>query len=242
MYDSLLYKREYLIGENIILNIPTVGDAIDAGIWYNRILDMFTAMPIDFMVPLDDMGIDFSEIDDWQLFLLLFSSAKNGMGVGIRSDLLFKNIDLMDFQMAQKDGTDDVVLINPTTSLVFDKLLYRHISAAVCTIFGRKKDRRRPANEDARLYMIEVERRKMKRRNRKRHKPELESLIVAMVNTEQFKYNFRTVRELTIYQFNESVKQILTKVDYEHRMHGIYSGTLDAKSLSDKELNWLIHD
>lgn len=242
MHDSLLYKREYRVGEHIILNIPTIGDVIDAAEGYNRILDMFTTMPIDFMVPLDDMGINFAEIDDWQLFLLLFNGAKNGSSAAIRSDLLFKNIDLMDFRMAQKDGTDDIVLINPTMDFVFDKLLFRHVSAAICAISGRKKDKRKPANEAARSYMIEVERKKIKRKRRKHQKPELESLIVAMVNTEQFKYNFDTVRELTIYQFNESAKQILKKVDYEHRMHGIYSGTLDAKSLSDKELNWLIHD
>ena len=62
-----------------------------------------------------------------------------------------------------------------------------------------------------------------------------------MVNTEQFKYNYETVRDITIYQFNESVRQIVSKVDYEHRMHGVYAGTVSVKDLSQDDLTWLSH-
>ena len=70
---------------------------------------------------------------------------------------------------------------------------------------------------------------------------QLESLIIAMVSTEQFKYNFEEVKKLTIYQFNESVRQIIKKVEYDNRMHGIYSGTINAKDLNKDDLNWLTH-
>jgi len=46
---------------------------------------------------------------------------------------------------------------------------------------------------------------------------------------------------MSIYQFNESLHQIVKKVDYEHKMHGLYSGTIDLKGLSQDELNWLVH-
>lgn len=89
--------------------------------------------------------------------------------------------------------------------------------------------------------MLERARAKRKRKRPKTDFSQLESLIIAMVNTEQFKYGFGDVKNLTIYQFNESVRQIIHKVDYEHRMHGIYSGTIDPKNLNKKELNWLTH-
>lgn len=60
-----------------------------------------------------------------------------------------------------------------------------------------------------------------------------------MVNTQQFKYTFEGVRDLTIYQFNESVKQVIKKVDYENKMFGVYTGNLDVKKLSQDDLNWL---
>ena len=60
-----------------------------------------------------------------------------------------------------------------------------------------------------------------------------------MVNAEQFKYDFESVRNITIYQFNECVRQIVNKVNYDNRMHGVYSGTVNAKELSQADLNWL---
>ena len=80
----------------------------------------------------------------------------------------------------------------------------------------------------------------------KRHKDrkedsQLESLIIAMVNTEQFKYDFEGTRELSIYQFNESVRQVIKKTDYDNRMYGIYTGTINPKELSQKDLNWLVN-
>ena len=69
----------------------------------------------------------------------------------------------------------------------------------------------------------------------------MEQLIVAMVNTEQFKYDFASVRNITIYQFNECVRQIVNKVNYDNRMFGVYSGTVNVKELGQDELNWLVH-
>ena len=66
-------------------------------------------------------------------------------------------------------------------------------------------------------------------------------MIVALVNTEQFKYDFDGVRDLTIYQFNESARQIIKKIDYDNRMRGVYAGTVDIKDLSQDDLNWLTH-
>ena len=65
-------------------------------------------------------------------------------------------------------------------------------------------------------------------------------MIISVVNTEQFKYNYESVKSLTIYQFNESVYQIVRKVDYDNRMHGVYAGTIDAKELKQDDLTWLI--
>ena len=89
--------------------------------------------------------------------------------------------------------------------------------------------------------MIERARRKMRRNKNRIQNSQLESLIVAMVNTEQYKYDFEGTLELSIYQFNESVRQIIKKVDYDNKMYGIYAGTVNAKELSPDDLNWLIH-
>ena len=104
-----------------------------------------------------------------------------------------------------------------------------------------EKNHRRPANDEAKEYMLRRAREKLKRHKDRKEDSQLESLIIAMVNTEQFKYDFEGTRELSIYQFNESVRQVIKKTDYDNRMYGIYTGTINPKELSQKDLNWLVH-
>ena len=89
--------------------------------------------------------------------------------------------------------------------------------------------------------MLKRARDKMKRHRNRKEASQLESLIIAMVNTEQYKYDFEGTRELSIYQFNESVRQVIKKVDYDNRMYGVYAGTVNVKDLSQDDLNWLTH-
>ena len=89
--------------------------------------------------------------------------------------------------------------------------------------------------------MLRRAKEKMLRNKNRKQESQLESLIIAMVNTEQYKYDFEGTRELSIYQFNESVRQVIKKVDYDNRMYGVYAGTINVKELSQDDLNWLTH-
>ena len=233
---SLLYRRVLPVTEGVNIVIPTVGEILDDEDAYYGLVSVLTAMPIDMMVQLDDMGIDYTTIDEYQLFLMLFSGLKNQ-----DTRLVFGELDLSLFKPAIDDEKQSIVMLDPTNGYVIDKSAQRKISDALRRIHHLEKNTRKPANAEAREYMLERARTKMKRRSKREHKSQLEPLIVAMVNTEQYKYDFEGTRELSIYQFNECVRQIINKVDYEHRMFGVYMGTVKASELSQDELNWLTH-
>ena len=72
----LLYRDSYAINDSIHISIPTVGQVLDNEDSYYNVVSAITAMPIDFMVQLDDLGIDFTTINAWQLFVLLFENIK----------------------------------------------------------------------------------------------------------------------------------------------------------------------
>lgn len=234
--DSLLYRREYEIAEGITVVIPTVGQILADEDGYNEAVAAFTSMPIDFMVPLDDIGIDFSTINEWDLFSMLFGQMKE-----MDFSLVLKGIQFKDFERCVNKQTQQKVFYNQFTNTEIGKREHALIASTLRKINHMEKDRRKPANEDAKKYMLERARAKMKRKKNRKESSQLEQLIVALVNTEQFKYNFDSVRDLTIYQFNECVRQIIHKVNWDNRMHGVYSGTVNAKELSQDELNWLIH-
>jgi hypothetical protein len=233
---NLLYQTEYPINEDITVVIPTVGDIIDDEDNYYGLVATITAMPIDFMVQLDDAGIDFTSINEWELFLLMFELLKKQ-----DTHLILKDLDLSKFEMAMNEQNGTVVLVDPETGVTIDRAIHNEISNVLRKIHHFEKNRRRPGNEEAKKFMLERARAKMKRNKNRKLDSELESLIVALVNTEQYKYDFEGTRELSIYQFNESVRQVIKKVDYDNRMYGVYTGTISAKELSNDDLNWLIH-
>ena len=72
--QNFLYKREIEIPNKdfIRIQVPTVGQVIDNEESYYHLVQLLTAMPIDMMVDLDQAGIDWTEITDYQLFLYHF--------------------------------------------------------------------------------------------------------------------------------------------------------------------------
>lgn len=236
MTRNILYKRVIPITENIGVYVPFVGEVLACEDEYYSLVSMFTAMPIDYLVQLDDAGIDFTAIDEWQMFLLFFNGLKSR-----DTRMVLGDLDLSFFEIGINEQNGQVVLVDTEHDICIDRLIHSMIADALRKIHHLEKNRRKPANEDAKQYMLERARKKMKRRQKKVEDSQLESLIIAMVNTEQFKYDFEGTLELSIYQFNESVRQIIKKVDYDNRMYGIYAGTVNAKDLNPDDLNWLIH-
>ena len=90
---NLLYKKEYKVNEFIKVRIPTVGEVIDHEDDYYSMVSMLTAMPIDMMVQLDDIGIDFTKINEYELFILMFSALKER-----DTSLIFGDLDLKAFK------------------------------------------------------------------------------------------------------------------------------------------------
>lgn len=233
---NLLYKQEYAINEHIRIQIPTVGEVLDNEDDYYTMVTMLTAMPVDMMVQLDDIGVDFTAVNEYELFLILFNALKDK-----DTSLIFGELDLKPFRSAVNPQNNTIVLRNKETGVVIDRGIQGQIASVLRKIHNLKRNNRKPANQEAREYMLQRAREKMRRRSKRVNDSQLEELIVAMVNTEQFHYGFEGTRELSIYQFNESVRQVIKKIDYDNRMHGVYAGTVNAKELSQDDLNWLTH-
>lgn len=233
---NLLYEDKLTINDSISIVIPKVGDVIDNEDSYYGMVSMLTSTPYDMMAQLDEAGIDFTEINEYDLFLLVFP--------GLRSQdtsLIFGDLDLTKFNYAINENTKMITLVDPENDITIDRGIYEKIATALRAIHHLEKNRRKPANKEAKKYLLEKAKRKLRRQRNRKQESQIESLIVAMVNTEQYKYDFEETRELSIYQFNECVRQIIKKIDYDNRMHGVYAGTVSVKDLSQDDLNWLTH-
>ena len=234
---NLLFKKQYDINESIKVRIPTVGEVVDNEDDYYNIVYSITGMPIDFMVQLDDVGIDYTQITAFDLFMILFEGIKEK-----DTSLIFGDLDLSKFEPTIDTESKKVFLYDRENDIIIDNFVHNKIACVLRKIHHLKKNIRKPGNEETKKYMLERARQKMKRNKNRSQESQLEPLIVALVNTEQFKYDYEGTRELSIYQFNESVAQIIHKDNYENLMHGIYAGTVNAKEIKQSELNWLTHE
>ena len=104
---NLLYEHEYVINDKIKVVIPTVGQVLDNEDEYYSMVTAFTAMPIDLMVQLDDMKIDFEKITDYDLFIILF----NGLRLQNIS-LILKDIDFSKFILDIDEEKQELFLID----------------------------------------------------------------------------------------------------------------------------------
>lgn len=233
---NLLYRTQIEINDKICVLIPTVGEILECEDEYYDQVFMLTAMPIDMMVQLDDAGVDFSQINEYELFIMLFEGLKQR-----DTSMILGSLDLSGFQPAINEQNGTIVLRDEVNGICIDRAIHGQIAATLRKIHHLEKNIRKPGNGEARDFMIRRAREKLRRKKNRTTDSELESLIVAMVNTEQFRYGFEGVKDLTIYQFNESVHQVINKIDYDNRMHGVYSGTVSVKDLSQDDLNWLKH-
>lgn len=230
---NLLYRDRVEINDYISVRIPKVKEILEHEEEYYRLVLALTAMPYDMMVQLDDLGIDFTEIDEYELFLLLFQGLQFE-----DTSLIFGDLDLTTFETAANHKNHTVILKNDD-GIVIDRAIYSKISDTLRRIHHLEKTLKKPGNEEAKEYLLQRTRKKMARRKNRKTMSELESLITGMVNAAEYKYNYETTLDLSIYQFNQSVHQIMNKVDYDNRMRGVYAGTIDAKRLSEDELSWL---
>ncbi len=219
----------------LTIRIPTVGEILEDEQHYYSLISSLTATPFQYMVQLDDMGIDFTTVTDYQLFMMLFPSFAQG---DIR--ILFGNTDLSDIAMYKNRQNDTYLLHSARSNITIDEYIYHQIADRIRQINGLPKETRRPGNNEAKEFRIKLERKKQKRNAGKPYEPYLEKLVVALVNRPEFKYNYEQTHDLTIYQFNRSFEQIKTSIHFDNTMIGVYAGTVDTSKLKDRScLSWL---
>lgn len=220
---------------NLSIRIPTVGEILEDEQHYYSLISSLTATPFQYMVQLDDLGLDFTTITDYQLFMMLFPSFAQG-----DMHILFGELDFSDIIICQNPKNDAPILYSKKNDIIIDEFIYSQLAEYIRKINNLEKENRKPGNEEAKKFRIKLERKKQKRNANKPYEPYLEKLVVALVNRPEFKYNYEQTDNLTIYQFNKSFEQIKTSINFDSTMIGVYAGTVDTSKIKDRScLSWL---
>lgn len=232
--SGILYAKSLPVTTDISICVPTVGEILDNEDEFFDVVSTIVATPYDMMVQLDDAGIDFTKINDFELFCLLFPRLQQ-----LDTHLLLGSLNLSEFQPAVDEKDGKLFLVDPNTDTRIDRVVHDRICNQIRRMLHITKEVKTPGNEEARQYMIKKARKKQKRLGKKKPESQIENFVIALVNTEQFPYTYETVRNISILQFYASLNQIVHKIKYDNTMVGFYAGTIRLEDIKTDDRTWI---
>lgn len=234
---GILYQDSVYINDAISIRVPSVGEVCDDEDNFFMAVTSVISTPYDMMVQLDDMGIDFTQIDNFGLFCMMVNTLKDGSG-----KLLFGDFDFSRFERALNKKSNEIVLMDDVNGLVIDRAVHEQMAAAIRRILQIKKNVKKPGNEEGKKYMIKIARmnqKKARRLAKGKETTQLEDIIISLVNNREFPYDYRTVRDISITQLYLSMNQVAHKINYDNIMRGYYAGTIKLEDIRQEERTWI---
>lgn len=225
------------IKDGIIIRQPTLDEICSYGEkQYWSMIHVLTSVGADMKFQLFDMGIDYTEVSDYQLFYSLlcrnFSQEQ--------TSIIFGALDFQKFSLYKKKDSDDVVMCDIENNIDIDEYTYMIIADVLRKIHGLKRNNQMPANEATKQILIEDARDEYNMNKNKEYHSQLKNMISAMINCEGFKFNHNEVWNMKINAFMDSVKRISKIKNADLLLQSGYSGFgVDLKKISNKQLDWL---
>lgn len=231
-----------MLPNGVTIKTPTLGEIADYGEdKYLSLISMFTATTIDRCAQLDDMGIDYTQITNFQMFVLFSPLMVNCKKEGAMDcSILLGNLDLSSFKGVY--GEDNVNLVN-SEGIVFDETNYELMAEYIRKMHGMASPQYTKVTDSfAKKQMIVDARNDAKYQEKLRALKGVHSVyqpyVSALVNHPYFKYNWETVWNIKISNFFDSLRRIQIIENANHLYGGLYSGCIEYNKIK-KDLDWL---
>lgn len=237
--------KTYHVNQYIKIYSPEVYEVIDFGEDdYFRVLNLFVRKPYDIAVELDDNGIDYQSITDWDLFVDTASFIPIEF-----SCILFGRLDFTKFKPYVNENNMKILVHSENPEIVIDEAIYRIIVTYLRYIhFISEKVEYDVGNSIAKKFLLERMRRKQKKamddylRGKKRRRSQIADMIKYCVNNAGFKYDYETVLNIKLNLLYESYFFLVHGDERRSVLYGVYNGTVDTSKMHDKSILDIIPD
>lgn len=228
----LLCDREVKINDMITLRQPSLKEIADYGesIFFS-VFYLLCSIPSDHKSMLWDAGIDFMKISDWELFLNVCKGLKREQTEIILGDLDFSAMD-----MVKNTQTGEVWLEGKKG--IINKQTYLEFIPYLREIVGYVLKREKAGNKFTKMVLIEEDRKKKLKSQNEDYESTIFTMIMSLVNTEEFPYTYETVQGITLYQLNKSFIQIQNKKSACAVYQGSMSGFVDMSKVPSSQFQW----
>lgn len=231
---QMFFGEDYKVNDYITIHQPTIGEIVEFGERnYYSMVHALTCIPSDMKSQLFDAGIDYEEISDFELFIMLSKSLQQE-----QTRLLFGNLDFSKMSVYKDTAINELVLFNPETGEKVDKLAYLKIFHYLCKVHGIKPKIEKAANKTTKRILIQLDRDRLAKSKDQPYKSQLKTLISSMLVYPGFKYKKSELKECGLYEFTDSVQRAQIYVNTTALITGSYSGMIDASKINKKEFDW----
>lgn len=231
--ELLLYFGDpYVVNDYVTITLPKIGELVKYGErQYYSMLSTITAIPSDMKSQLWDTGIDWTQITDFQLFMMLVSTLPKD-----KTYILFGDLDFQAMRPFENKQNDTVVLYNPDTGAVIDELAYGKISSYLCSAHNITKKVEKAANEFTKKFMIDEDRQKLAYNAKQPYKSFLRPLISAVKCRQGYTLDY--VKNMGIVEFFDDLSRLQIIVNADALLQGSYSGMIDTSKIPKKNFDW----
>lgn len=242
-YDELkIYGgKNYYINDDISIKQPKLGKIKKYGEKkYFNMVHTLCSVGADLKWQLDDIGIDYTKISDYELFYSILARSYSKEDTKI----LFGNVlDFSKMRITHDDNIDENVMIQVLEDgkqIRIDRFIYSSIVNVLRKMHKIKRNDEVPGNEMTRQILIDDAREEYEENKNKPSKSYLLPLISTMVNSEGFKRDDNTVFDMKIRAFMDSVSRVSKIKNAELLLQSGYSGFgIDLKKIDQNALNYM---
>lgn len=230
---QLYIGDDYIINDNIKILQPTIRDIADFGEKnFFSMVHTITAIPSDMKSQLWDMGLDWCEVEDFELFMMLVQTLTPD-----RTSILFGDLDFSKLRPFRNNQNGDIVLADKEAGVVIDKMIYLRIVSYLRKAFNITPKVEKAANKMTKKVLIEEDRNRIKFNQDKPFKSFLLPLISAIKVKQGYTKDY--VLNMGYVEFMDDVARAQVIHNADHLLSGVYAGMIDVKKINKAELNWM---
>ncbi len=234
---KLYMSEDVKIANGIILKCPKLKDIVEYGeSEYFSMAQTLCATPSSMMVALDDMKLNYMNISDFELFMMLSQSLKPEV-----TKLLLGDLDLTKFKPREIKDSEEIILVyegteNDENPIVISSIIYEVLITYIRKMHGFKKEYRPAGNEVARRAMIRLARQDAEASKNKPHESFLRSIISSVKCRQGYSMDY--IKQMGIFELMDDLSRLNVIVNADAALGGMFSGFVDTKKMDKTVLNW----
>lgn len=230
---KLFFGEPYVVNDYLTILQPTIEQIIEYGEReYYSMVNTLTSIPSDMKSSLDDMGIDWNQITDFQLFLMLSQSLSHK-----QTEIVLGDVDLQRMKPVENLQNGEIVLRDPTTGAIIDELAYKTMSAYLCKLHGFTKKVEKAGNKYTKQVLIDEDRQKREYSAQQPYKSFLMPIISAIKARQGYTRDY--IKAMGLYELTTELNRLQIIVNTDALLSGAYGGMMDTSKIKKSQFNWL---